>query len=236
MTLKEISSVADFDKEINKNILTVAKFSADWCGPCRQIAPFVENLSRKYPNVNFFQVDADKSPIATARAVSALPTFQFYINGRMIDEIKGANPGELENKVIKYKVDPVQSFAGSGFTLGAATDSDQSGLSLREARLKAFQIASNPIPTSTTPANASSQPMDVEADEDLAKAIALSIEEAQSTGGGKLSGETSLATKVNDKAIEQDKLDTAEAEAEQAREDAEWGEEMVSTVYYILSI
>ena len=228
MTLKEIISISDFDKEISKNILTVAKFSANWCGPCRQIAPFVESLSKKYPNVNFVQIDTDKSEIGTKRGVSALPTFQFYINGRMLDEIKGANPGELENKVIKYKVDPVQSFAGSGFTLGAATDSDQSGLSLREARLKAFQIASNPIPNPATAA--SSQPMDVEADEDLAKAIALSIEEAQSTntgGGGKLSGETSLATKVNDKAAEQDKLDTAEAEAEQAREDAEWGEEMV---------
>ena len=101
--IREIVSTADFDSEISKPNLTVVKFTAKWCPPCKQIAPFVETLQQKYPVVNFISVDVDVSPVARERGINSMPTFQFYVSGQKFDQIVGANPTTLESKVDKYK-------------------------------------------------------------------------------------------------------------------------------------
>lgn len=72
----------------------------------------IEQMAKKYPNVNFIQINSDKSEISQERGVRALPTFQFYINGRMVDEVTGGDPNKVETLVMKHKVDVVESFAG----------------------------------------------------------------------------------------------------------------------------
>lgn len=54
--VKEILSSQEFHATINQPKLVVADFYATWCGPCRMIAPFIEELSRKYPEVAFIKV------------------------------------------------------------------------------------------------------------------------------------------------------------------------------------
>jgi len=54
--VKEISSAEEFSREIKVPNLVVVDFYATWCGPCKMIAPFIEQMSRKYPEVVFLKV------------------------------------------------------------------------------------------------------------------------------------------------------------------------------------
>ena len=63
----------------------------------------MDTLASKYSHVNFMKVDVDEqSDIAAERNISAMPTFQFFVAGNMVDEMLGANAPEIESKVILY--------------------------------------------------------------------------------------------------------------------------------------
>ncbi|CDM30805.1 hypothetical protein DTO013E5_549 [Penicillium roqueforti] len=77
--------------------LVVVDFHATWCGPCKAIAPTLEKLSDAHTNVKFYKVDVDDlAEVAAANAVSAMPTFRFYKNGELNQEVKGANPSAIQ--------------------------------------------------------------------------------------------------------------------------------------------
>ncbi|KAI9136432.1 thioredoxin-like protein, partial [Paraphysoderma sedebokerense] len=86
-----ISSSADFKRAISQNKLTVVDFYAVWCGPCKAIAPKFESFSSTYSNAAFIKVNVDDLNVAASCSVRAMPTFQFYRNGKKIDEVVGAN-------------------------------------------------------------------------------------------------------------------------------------------------
>jgi len=80
--------------------LVVVDFTASWCGPCKRIAPFFEELSTKYPRAVFLKVDVDDcQDTAAAQGVSAMPTFIFFRNKTKIDRMQGADTNALEEKV-----------------------------------------------------------------------------------------------------------------------------------------
>ena len=73
-------------------------FTASWCGPCKMIAPFFEELAAKYPGVVFVKVDVDDlDDLAADCGISAMPTFQVYSNGVKVQELTGADKGKLED-------------------------------------------------------------------------------------------------------------------------------------------
>lgn len=85
------------------NALLVLDFSASWCGPCKRIAPYVEQLARKYDNVVFAKIDVDEVPdVASGFHVSAMPTFVFIKNGNEINRFEGANQKQLEESIINF--------------------------------------------------------------------------------------------------------------------------------------
>lgn len=180
--VKEVSSQSQFNSEISGPQLTVVDFFANWCGPCKQIAPFIEQLAVKYPQVKFLKVDVDKcQDIAQTYRITAMPTFLFMKNGQQVDMQRGADPGGLEAKVIAHKVDAVNPFAGKGQSLSSGATAGNA----REARLAAFgsietsKASSTSAGTSGASAskslNAAIAAVDDDEDEALAKAIALSI-------------------------------------------------------------
>ena len=78
--------------------LVVIDFSAEWCGPCKMIAPFYEELSELMPNVEFLKVDVDESQETSAHyEVSSLPCFIFIKKGDIVDKLVGASPPHLKN-------------------------------------------------------------------------------------------------------------------------------------------
>ena len=78
--------------EIPKNKKVVVDAFADWCGPCRKIAPMYEELSKKYTEIYFFKFDVDQSEeLSTHFEIKAMPTFVFLNNGKKIGKVEGAN-------------------------------------------------------------------------------------------------------------------------------------------------
>jgi len=79
---------------LDKNV--IVDFSAEWCGPCKRIAPDFEELSKKCTNVVFLKVDVDSAEkLAEAYEISALPTFLFFIKGVLMKRMEGANLKDL---------------------------------------------------------------------------------------------------------------------------------------------
>ena len=106
--VKNIESYQEFEYVMNNfhNRLIVLDFTAIWCGPCKRIAPFFEQLGVKYPEVIFYRIDIDDFPeIATELNVSGVPDFKFIVNGKICHQFSGADPNLLEDvvKQLSYK-------------------------------------------------------------------------------------------------------------------------------------
>ncbi|PWI68083.1 hypothetical protein PCL_02484 [Purpureocillium lilacinum] len=100
-----IGSVAEWQSLLSGTNVVVADFYADWCGPCKMIAPHFERLAKEHSRpkkVAFAKVNVDtQSAIARTNGVSAMPTFKVFHGGNCIDTIKGANPSALSEAISK---------------------------------------------------------------------------------------------------------------------------------------
>jgi thioredoxin 1 len=86
---------ADFAAEVEQQKgLTVVDFWATWCGPCRMIAPILEQLATEYAGkVTVAKIDVDANPRAPARfGVRSIPTLLFFKDGKLVDQVIGAVP------------------------------------------------------------------------------------------------------------------------------------------------
>jgi thioredoxin 1 len=102
--VKEISSLAEYNEETKGPGLVVVDFHATWCGPCKKIAPTLEQFAATYPNVKFIKVDIDENEdIREPRDIQSIPTFHFLVNGEKVDELKGADADAIESKIKQYK-------------------------------------------------------------------------------------------------------------------------------------
>ena len=98
--VKELASKGEFDSAISTNLLVVVDFHAQWCPPCKMIAPKYVELAAQTEGVSFFKVDVDQnSEAAEASGITAMPTFQFFKNGIKVDEMRGADIEGLKSKV-----------------------------------------------------------------------------------------------------------------------------------------
>lgn len=83
--------------------LVIVDVYADWCGPCKKIAPVFEKLALGHGVPLFVKVNSDKvsgSPTLAAAGVRALPTFLVYLDGKEINRMEGADPAGLEALVV----------------------------------------------------------------------------------------------------------------------------------------
>ena len=84
----------EFAAEAMKAPVAVVDFNATWCGPCRMLAPVLEDISEKYAGkVSFFSVDVDESPeLAMQFRVSSVPCLVLLKNGEFADQSVGFRP------------------------------------------------------------------------------------------------------------------------------------------------
>ncbi|MDI1477742.1 thioredoxin [Polyangium sp. y55x31] len=88
-----VISEQDFEREVLRSELPVLiDFYADWCGPCKTVAPEVEALSRELEGkAKFVKVNIDQSKrLAAAMRVQAVPTFMVFFRGRPVAGEQGA--------------------------------------------------------------------------------------------------------------------------------------------------
>lgn len=100
MSHKVIAPKSDFEFKtiIEENELVLADFYAYWCGPCRVIAPYIEELAKEYTNVVFVKVDVDVlEKTAEILKISAMPTFIAFHNGEVVNMLVGANKTKLRS-------------------------------------------------------------------------------------------------------------------------------------------
>ena len=101
--------------------LVVVDFYAEWCGPCKQLAPVLEQLaSQSSGKVFFYKVDVDQSrELAAQKGIKSMPTIQFYREGQQVKQIVGGDKAALRAEVMKATTHPLLRAMRSEYVLVA---------------------------------------------------------------------------------------------------------------------
>jgi thioredoxin 1 len=94
-----VSTVAVTDETFQSKVLdselpVLVDFWAEWCGPCLQVAPILEELSEAYAGrVVIAKLNSDENPQVTAAyGITSIPTLNIYRRGELIKQVVGARP------------------------------------------------------------------------------------------------------------------------------------------------
>lgn len=105
--MADIVDVTDqtFEAEVlNSDTPAIIDFWAEWCAPCRAIAPIVKDLADQYgEKVKIVKMNIDENPSTPAKyQVRAIPTVLAFRNGEVVEMLQGARPkGDFEQMVQK---------------------------------------------------------------------------------------------------------------------------------------
>lgn len=96
---ENVISISDneFNDIITSNKLVVVDFFATWCGPCRALSPYIDELSTNNHHILFAKANIDETPvIANELYVKSLPCVIIFENGKEINRVVGFNKQKLQ--------------------------------------------------------------------------------------------------------------------------------------------
>jgi len=89
------TSDSEFEKDIiESSIPIIVDFWAEWCGPCKQIGPILEEISdEKQDLIHVYKLNIDENPLIPQKYnVRGIPTLMFFKNGKLLDTKVGSLP------------------------------------------------------------------------------------------------------------------------------------------------
>jgi thioredoxin 1 len=95
---------SNFDTEVMKSTLPViADFWAEWCGPCKMIAPILKDLAKDYKDkIKIAKIDVDaEGDLAQKYNIVSIPTIMIFNKGQVVRQQVGAIPRQTLEKMIK---------------------------------------------------------------------------------------------------------------------------------------
>lgn len=97
--LVEINSVEEFNNIITKNKIAIVDYYANWCQPCKAIAPKLDKLQETFKDIFFCKINSDNDNVKSlVQNINSLPTFHFFYDGKLIHTIIGAK----YNDIVEY--------------------------------------------------------------------------------------------------------------------------------------
>lgn len=92
--------------EVTSSNIALVDFWAAWCGPCKMVAPIVEELSEDFAGkVNFFKVDVDSNnSLAAKYRIASIPTLLVFKNGELVETSVGFKPKAALQEIIEKHI------------------------------------------------------------------------------------------------------------------------------------
>jgi thioredoxin 1 len=98
----------DFEQRVlNSTLPVIVDFTADWCPPCRVLAPLYAKLSSTYQDkLRFAKMDIDENVLVPARlGIQSAPTLILFADGRPVGRVVGPHPGRLQQSIERLLVE-----------------------------------------------------------------------------------------------------------------------------------
>ncbi|MEF2967189.1 thioredoxin [Paenibacillus sp. M1] len=103
MSIKRVTTPAEFSQEMSSAGITLVDFDAPWCPPCKVLGPVLEQLHDDYEGkVNLLKVNCDEATeLAASYGIMSLPTVIFFNNGEPVEKLIGLRPREAYDRIIE---------------------------------------------------------------------------------------------------------------------------------------
>lgn len=85
--------------------IVVVDFFATWCGPCKMIAPIIEELEKEMTDIKFVKLDVDENPeVSNKYQIQSIPTLKVFKDGQDVDTVVGFLPKDQIKALIEKHI------------------------------------------------------------------------------------------------------------------------------------